>query len=146
MQSLRVRSTPHNGHLPAASNHCPDEAGLCVQTKPTTDSRLFSPCGKPIRFRLEGRGVSKGFPDRAPPIPVMPPDTGGLHEARRNLPARQAAIDQGLTSRPPLGGHVAFWARALRLVNYRHLVMKQLLVRLLHRLSAIRRAVFALRL
>jgi hypothetical protein len=38
------------------------------------------------------------------------------------------------------------WARALRLVNYRHLVMKQLLVRLLHRLSAIRRAVFALRL
>ena len=38
------------------------------------------------------------------------------------------------------------WARALRLVNYRHLVMKQLLVRLLHRLSALRRAVFALRL
>src|SRR5713101_4229308 len=34
---------------------------LCVQTKPTTESRVFSLYGKPIRFRLEGRVVSKGF-------------------------------------------------------------------------------------
>src|SRR5258708_39012508 len=34
---------------------------LCVQTKPTTESRLFSLYGKPIHLRVEGRGVSKGF-------------------------------------------------------------------------------------
>jgi hypothetical protein len=35
---------------------------LCVQTKPTTESRLFSLYGKPIHFRLEGRAYPKGFP------------------------------------------------------------------------------------
>jgi len=44
------------------------------------------------------------------------------------------------------GGRALAWARALGLVNYRHLVMKQPPARLLHRLSAIRRALFALRL
>jgi hypothetical protein len=58
MQSLRVRSTPHNGQ--AASNDC--QAGLCVQTKPTTELRVFSLYGKPIRFRLEEGANLKGFP------------------------------------------------------------------------------------
>ena len=58
MQSLRVRSTPHNGHRQAT---CSNETRAIKPAHNRIGCRVFGLYGKPIRFRLDGRGVSKGL-------------------------------------------------------------------------------------
>ena len=85
-------------------------------------------------------------------IPKQSPHVRCWGEERKSLPTfKMTAFDLDCVRAraeraAPAEARALAWARALRLVNYRQLVMKQPLDQLLQRLSAIRRAVFALRL
>lgn len=59
MHSLRVRSTPHNGHRHATML----KRDASDQTKPTTKigCRMIGLYGKPIHFRLGEGAYPKGF-------------------------------------------------------------------------------------